>query len=140
MNTFPIPDGSVSVHKPLALIAENHQDTRALLRMILEMKGCEVVEAEESEQILDLAEDVHPDIVVVNISLYEPQTLNAVGQMRKSSSLGATPIVLTSGDGTAAFRDEAMAAGCDEFLVKPYDPEDLDDALDRHLFTPRKAA
>jgi len=104
----------------------------------LELKGCEVLEAEEGMRIVELAETLHPDIVVVNIPLRDSETLTAVGQLRKTSSLGEMPIVLTSGDGTAAFRNEVMATGCDEFLVKPYDPEELDGILDRRLFGPDK--
>lgn len=140
MSSSPVTSPSVTFGKPRALVVEEHPDTRALLRIILEMKGCEVLEAEESMQVLDLAETLHPDIVVVNIPLRDSETLSAVGQLRRTSTLSETPIVLTSGDGTAAFRDEAMATGCDEFLVKPYDPEELDNILDRHLFAPDKIA
>jgi CheY-like chemotaxis protein len=140
MDSSPNTTCGVPFGRPRALVVEEHQDTRAMLRIILEMKGCEVLEVDEGRQILDLAETLHPDIVVVNVPLRDAETLNAVGQLRQTSSLSETHIVLTSGDGTAAFRNKAIATGCDEFLVKPYDPEELDDILDRSLFTPDKIA
>src|SRR5436190_1642873 len=107
--------------KPLALIAEDHRDSRDLLRIILEMKGCEVVEAEDSQQAFCMAEGVHPDIVVVNVTFRDADLLTVVGQMRQQSSPIPTPLIITSSCATPAFRDKAIAAGCDEFLVKPFD-------------------
>jgi len=124
-----------SFRKPLALIAEDHPDSRDLLRVILEMKGCDVVEAEDSQQAFSMAEGVHPDIVVVNVTFRDADLLTAVGEMRRQTS--PTPLILTSSCTAPAFRDKALATGCDEFLVKPYDFKELDYILERHLPPPQ---
>jgi len=117
--------------KPLALIAEDHPDSRDLLKVILQMKGCEVVEAEDSRQAFRMEEGVHPDIVIVNVTFRDTDLLTTVKQTRQQTS--PATLILTSSCATPAFRDKALATGCDEFLVKPYDFKQLDFILERHL-------
>ena len=121
----------VPFRKPLALIADDHPDSRDLLRVILEMKGCEVVEAENSEQAFSMEEGVHPDIVVVNVTFRDTELLTEVGQLRQQTS--PPPHILTSSCATPAFRERALATGCDGFLVKPYDYNQINHILEQLL-------
>jgi len=100
---------------------------------LLSLKGYEVIEAEEGERALELAKDKHPDLVLMDSSLPVRDGLAIYREMRNCSSLGDVPIILTSGYSTQAFRDEVQAAGCEEFLVKPLDFDELERLLESHL-------
>src|SRR5947199_7839391 len=55
--------------KPLVLVAEDHEDTRFMLRMIFEMKGCRVVEACDGLQAVEVAGREQPDLILIDGSL-----------------------------------------------------------------------
>ena len=59
--------------------------------------------------------------------------LAATRRMRRIQALHNVPIIFLSGQVDPAFRCVAFAAGCDEYLDKPINFDQLDDVLDRHL-------
>jgi CheY-like chemotaxis protein len=132
MNNFPA-GSSVPPRNSLVLVVEDHEESRKMLKVLLGLKGYEVIEAKEGARALELAKDVHPDLVLMDISSPMPEGLAVYREMRNCSSLGDVPIILTSGYSTDAFRQEVQAAGCEEFLVKPLDFDELDRLLESHL-------
>lgn len=140
MNFPPVTVQGRDDFKPLALIAEDHLDTRALLKIVLEMKGCEVLESQEGRQAADIAKKVRPDIVVLNVPYQNPQSFAEVRQIRNNTLLDKTQVIITSTDSSSAFYEKVLESGCDEFLVKPYDTRKLESILERHLATPENDA
>ncbi len=131
-NSFPASP-PLPPRTSLVLVVEDHEESRKMLKVLLSLKGYEVIEAEEGERALELAKDKHPDLVLMDISLPGRDGLAIYREMRNCSSLGDVPIILTSGYSTDAFRQEVRAAGCNEFLVKPLDFDELDRLLEYHL-------
>ena len=123
----------VAPRNSLVLVVEDHEESRKMLKVLLSLKGYEVIEAEEGTRALELAKDKHPDLVLMDISLPVRDGLAIYREMRNCSALGDVPIILTSGYSTDAFRQEVQAAGCQEFLVKPLDFDELDRLLESHL-------
>src|SRR6185436_11938656 len=132
INSFPT-NPSAPPRNSLVLVVEDHEESRKMLKVLLSLKGYEVIEAEEGERALELAKDKHPELVLMDISLPVRDGLAIYREMRNCSSLGDVPIILTSGYSTDAFRQEVQAAGCEEFLVKPLDFDELDRLLEYHL-------
>ncbi|HEU4507298.1 MAG TPA: response regulator [Pyrinomonadaceae bacterium] len=54
---------------PLVLIVEDHADTREMLRILLNMNGCRVIEAEDGEQAMSVAEKGHPDLILLDLKI-----------------------------------------------------------------------
>src|SRR6185503_980708 len=54
---------------PLVLIVEDHADTREMLRILLNMNGCRVIEAEDGEQAMSVAEKGHPDLILLDVKI-----------------------------------------------------------------------
>ena len=131
-NSFPA-GSPTPPRNSLVLVVEDHEESRKMLRVLLSLKGYEVIEAEEGERALELAKDKHPDLVLMDISLPVRDGLAVYREMRNCASLGDVPIILTSGYSTDDFRQEVQAAGCQEFLVKPLDFDELDRLLEAHL-------
>jgi CheY-like chemotaxis protein len=137
-NAHPPMDSSLTQHqtppgKPLVLIVEDHEDSRKMLKALLKLKDYEVIEAADGACVLDLAEARHPDLILMDISLPISDGLALYRELRNHSALGEVPIILTSGYSTEDFRARVQAAGCQEFLVKPLDFDELDRLLERHL-------
>lgn len=118
---------------PLVLVIEDHEDTRLLLRTILEMRGIRVVEALNGAAGVKTAEEVHPDLILMDMTLPVLDGLAAVRLIREHKTLRQVPVVITSGDAYPQSRDTAFAAGCSDYLVKPIDFEQLDRILLKYL-------
>jgi CheY-like chemotaxis protein len=133
MNTLPMTDASRPQSRPTVLVAEDHDDSRLLFKTFLEMKGCRVVEAADGLEAVTAVEREHPDLVLMDVGLPSLDGLSVTRRLREQESLRALPVVIISGYAAAADRDEAVAAGCNEFLTKPLEMKQLDGVLARHV-------
>ena len=122
-----------SRQRPLVLVTEDHEDTRQLLRTILGTYGCSVIEAVDGEEAVQLAENSSPDLILMDSTLPRLDGLDATLQIRAQDNGRRTPIVFVCGRAEPDFRDVALNAGCDEFLVKPINFELLSRVLEKHL-------
>jgi CheY-like chemotaxis protein len=123
----------VSTH-PLVLIVEDHQDTRFMLRTILEMRGgVSVVEAENGEEATALAESLRPDLILMDGTLPLVDGFAATRRIRELTSGRDVPIIFLSGHAQTASEAKAFAAGCTDYLVKPFALGELERVLVRHL-------
>lgn len=117
------------------LVVEDHADTRLMIKTLLELRGgVSVIEAENGEMAVALAENLLFDLILMDGSLPLLNGYEATRRIRKSAcGMGAVPIVFLSGHALPANEAEAIAAGCTDYLVKPFDFEEWDRVLDRHL-------
>jgi CheY-like chemotaxis protein len=106
---------------PLVMVAEDHEDTRFLLRTILERRGLTVVEAGDGEEAVSLAQRETPDLILMDWSLPRLDGISATRRMRGMASLSGVPIIFLSGHASPQQQLAARAAGCDDYLVKPLD-------------------
>jgi CheY-like chemotaxis protein len=119
--------------RPLALVVEDHEDTRFLLRVLLERRGLRVVEAADGEEGVRAAEELHPDLILMDWSLPRMDGLAAMRLVRERDELSHIPVVFLSGHAIPEWQRVAREAGCSDYLVKPLDTGQLDRVLSRHL-------
>ena len=127
------PPGRLAASGAKVLVAEDHEDTRELLRTILERRGLTVFEAADGVEALDAAERERPDLILMDGSLPLLDGFAATRRLRGLPELSAVPIVFLSGHAGPQYRTAALDAGCDEYVVKPFDLEGLNRVLNRHL-------
>lgn len=131
----------VSAETPAAcvLVVEDHADTRSLLRTILELRGgISVIEAENGEMAVALAKDVRVDLILMDAELPLLDGYRATRRIRELTPTREVPIVVISGHAQPAAEAKAFAAGCNDYLVKPFALAELDGVLERYL-APGKA-
>ena len=138
MSALPATDTSVRRHAPgtkvlKVLVAEDHDDTRFLLRTLLERRGFAVVEATDGAEACDVAARERPDLILMDGGLPLLDGFAATRRMRDLKSLAGVPIVFLSGHAAPQQQLDARDAGCDDYVVKPFDLERLDNILNRHL-------
>lgn len=107
--------------KPLVLVVEDHEDTRFILRWVLEKSGCRVVEAMDGFEAVEMARREQPDLILMDGSLPLLSGLAATRLIRQDTLLQEVLIVALSGWATPSFHAAALAAGCDQCLEKPID-------------------
>jgi DNA-binding response OmpR family regulator len=119
--------------RPRVLVAEDHEDTRQLLRLLLERHGFDVLEAADGEEAVRLVESARPDLVLLDGGLPRLDGLAVTRRLRAEGSSVRLPIVFLSGRAEWVARSAAFDAGCDDYLVKPDGLESLGAVLARHL-------
>lgn len=108
------------------LIVDDFDDTRLLLRTWLEKKGYRVVEAENGNEAVAQAEAQQPDLIIMDVEMPELDGLSATRKIRALSTGQTVPIVAVSAYGADQFRDDALAAGCNEYVPTPFEPDELE--------------
>jgi CheY-like chemotaxis protein len=119
--------------QPLVLVVEDHEDTRFLLKTMLEMNGYRVAEAADGVEGVRLARRERPHVVIMDATLPRLDGLAATRRIRSDSALQGMPVVFLSGNAQPDFRAEALEAGGTDFLVKPIALEVLASVLERYL-------
>ena len=119
------PESQEQTH-PLVLIVEDDDDTREMLQLLLEMFGCSVVTADNGIKALNLANEVHPDLILMDMQIPLLDGFAVTRLIRASATLNQVPVVAVSG--FAAPKDHAAArdAGCSDYLDKPIDLDRLE--------------
>jgi two-component system, cell cycle response regulator DivK len=119
--------------KELFLVVEDFEDSRFMMRRLLEMSGYRVLEASDGEQAVKLAVEARPALILMDLSLPKLDGLAATRQIRKHKGFGKVPIVAVSAHDSPESRTEALDAGCDEYVTKPIDFDRLNRLLQRFL-------
>jgi CheY-like chemotaxis protein len=113
------------------LIAEDYEDTRYIMRLLLEMKGYSVIEAGDGEQAVRLALEERPDLIFMDLSMPVLDGWEATRQLRLREEMGATPIIGLSAYCTGDWQEGAIEAGCNDCIAKPVDEEEINKILSR---------
>ena len=103
--------------KPLILVADDEEDIRASLRMILEYEGMDLVEAASGPEALDKAAAEEPDAALLDIKMPRMDGLEVLATLRERDA--ELPVVMISGHGTIATAVEATRLGAFDFMEKP---------------------
>jgi two-component system nitrogen regulation response regulator NtrX len=115
------------------LVADDEPAIREALRLILEHEGYRVLEANDGEQAIRVAESGHPDVALLDIRM---PRMNGIDALRRLRALAPDlPVLMISGHGTIDTAVEALRAGAQDFLEKPLEREvvlrRLEGALER---------
>ena len=119
----------------LFLVVEDFEDSRFMMRRLLEMAGYSVLEASDGEQAVKIAVEARPVLILMDLSLPKLDGLAATRQIRQKRGLKSVPIVAVSAHDSPQSRTEALEAGCDEYVTKPIDFDHLTKLLQRFLAT-----
>jgi two-component system, cell cycle response regulator DivK len=117
----------------LFLVVEDFEDSRFMMRRLLEMAGYSVLEASDGEQAVKMAVESRPVLILMDLSLPKLDGLSATRQIRQKRGLKTIPIVAVSAHDSPESRNEALEAGCDEYITKPIDFDHLNALLQRFV-------
>jgi CheY-like chemotaxis protein len=115
------------------LLVEDTEDNRFMMRRLLEMSGYHVVEATNGEEAVKLAEAESPGLILMDLSLPVIDGLAATRLIRKLPNSANTPIIAVSAHDTTDFLTEALQAGCNSYITKPIDFNELEQLIVREL-------
>lgn len=112
--------------RPTVLVAEDFPATFNLLRTVLERAGMRVIGAGTASQAVERAAAENPDLILMDVQLASGDGLAAAREIRAASATQEIPIIALSGGLLPRqLREQSRAAGCDDYLAKPFRMADL---------------
>jgi DNA-binding response OmpR family regulator len=111
------------------LVIDNKDDVRAFISVALTTFGFSICQAHDGDTALQMIVDCNPDLILCNAELPEMDGYEILSAVRASSVTAATPFILMTGLLSADGFRRAMIAGADDYLVKPFSPDDLVDSV-----------
>jgi len=117
------------IGRPRVLLAEDHDDTRDALRMLLEMNGYEVLAARDGEEALRLATEARPDVVITDYDMPLADGAEVARQLRSMRPATDTVPILLLTALHQGMVEPAMEAGANAYISKPVDFQTLSAAL-----------
>jgi two-component system cell cycle response regulator DivK len=111
--------------RPLVLLVEDYDDTREMYREYLEFSGFAVVTARNGIEAIQAATAVHPDVILMDLSLPIMDGWEATRRLKASPETAALKIIALSAYPRAVDGSAAQDSGCDGFIAKPCLPGDL---------------
>ena len=115
-----------NVPRHTILVVDDFEDTRLLLRTWLRKKGYGVVEAGNGNEAIAKVREIEPDLVIMDVEMPELDGLSATRKIRELRDSAALPIIAVSAYGADQFREQALSAGCNEYVSTPFEPDELE--------------
>jgi two-component system KDP operon response regulator KdpE len=112
----------VSDEKPRVLVVEDDPEMRKALSLNLTARGYRIVTAATGSAALDEAAAMNPDVIVLDLGLPDMDGMDIIQAIRGYSR---TPIVVLSGRSGSADKVDALEAGADDYVTKPFDINEL---------------
>lgn len=117
------------------MVVEDYDDTRLLLRKVLEQLGYSVLEASNGQEAVDIAERERPDLILMDLDLPILDGIAATQRIRQHADLESVPIVAVTAYPMSYTHVKAFAKGCNEYMPKPIDMNELANLVNRYLST-----
>jgi two-component system KDP operon response regulator KdpE len=117
----PIWEDQVST-QPLVLVADDEPRITKLVAIALSEEGFRVVTANGGEQALQKAEEVRPDIVLLDIVMPDLDGIEVMRQLRERRPV---PVILLTAKGSTADKAKGLDLGADDYIAKPFHPDEL---------------
>lgn len=114
------------------LIVEDYVDTRTMMRFILQSYGYDVVEATNGKEAVEVARELHPNLILMDMSMPIMDGLEATRLIRKLDGFSKIPIIAVTAYSSSYYR-QALEAGCDDLINKPLDFTNLEPLLEQYL-------
>jgi len=115
------------------LVVEDYEGFRNSLKQLLELEGYEVAEAATGEEAVEQATRTKPDMILMDMTLPGIDGLTAARQIRQIPGLKEAPIIALSAFDAEDFSNEAIDAGCNDYVTKPVDFDQLTRLLTKFL-------
>ncbi len=123
--------------KKKILIVDDERDIVKALAIRLQSKGYQTVVAFDGAQGVFMAHKEKPHLIILDIRMPAGDGFSVAEKLKESKSTRKIPVIFLTGSPELEAEERAMALGARFYIKKPYDPEELLDAIQRALQTKR---
>jgi two-component system cell cycle response regulator DivK len=107
------------------LVVEDQEDNRRILRDLLTNSGYNLVEAEDGEKALTMAQHERPDLILMDVQIPLLDGYEVTRRLKADPVLRAIPIIVVTSYALSGDESKARAAGCNAYVSKPYSTRQL---------------
>ena len=111
--------------KERVLVVEDNMDTYELVHFILERNGFETFLAVNGREGVNAALKQKPDLIIMDMSMPEMDGWTATDLIKRDAQTSSIPLIALTAHALPGDRQRAMDVGCDEYITKPMDLDDL---------------
>ncbi len=118
---------------PLIVVMDDDAGTRMLVSQVLRKEGYDVMAAEDGAKGLALIQEFKPDLVVSDVQMPEMDGFEVLDRVRNASDLATIPVILLTSLQDRTHMRQGMTTGADDYLTKPFAPQELREAVSAQL-------
>ena len=130
----------MSASKPTILLVEDEPAQRAVLAYNLKSEGFDVIEAEDGEEALVMAQESLPDLVLLDWMLPHVSGLEVCRRLKSGKATRALPVIMLSARSEELDKVRGLETGADDYMVKPYSVAELMARVRKELRRTRPAS
>jgi two-component system, cell cycle response regulator DivK len=120
--------------RPIVLVVEDNKDIRDVLALFLLEKGCHILEASDGKQAVQLAREIHPDLIIMDLSLPYLSGIQATTVLKNhADTKGISVVALSAHCADTRWREIALQVGCENCIPKPIDFAELARVLEPYF-------
>lgn len=134
----PAPRFEDRPRPPLILVVEDNDLNREFLRELLIENDYQVAEAENGEEFLRLIEQRRPDLALLDMAMPVMDGMTATRRLRAMPEHQGLPVIALTAAALPGDRERFLEAGCNDYLAKPFTPEQLLETIGRYVRPPAK--
>jgi len=108
------------------LAVDDNEDNLLLLKEVLNIFDCSLITATHGQIALLLAQACNPDLILLDVMLPDLNGVEVVRHLKQNPVTESIPVIAVTALARAEDRDRLLAAGCSEYITKPYMLEDLE--------------
>ena len=109
----------------LILAVEDQEDNMQILRDLLTSAGYQIIEAENGKDALAAVTKRRPDLILMDIQIPIIDGYEVTRRIKADPALRSIPIIAVTSHAIGGGEEKARAAGCDDFVAKPFSPRQL---------------
>jgi DNA-binding response OmpR family regulator len=107
------------------VIAEDEPDIRELIAFTLRFAGYEVITGSNGEEGYELTKKEHPDLAMFDVRMPKMTGYDACKKIKADPEIAHIPVIFLSAKGQENEIEQGLAAGAEEYLLKPFAPDQL---------------
>ncbi len=107
------------------LLVDDEPGIRTAVQAYLQDEGFEVTTAVDGEDGWQKAQEILPDLVISDVMMPRCDGYGLLKKIREDERLGGTPVIFLTAKGMTVDRTEGYKAGVDDYIPKPFDPDEL---------------
>jgi DNA-binding response OmpR family regulator len=115
------------------IVVDDEKASTVLFEQVLLMNGHEVVALNESGKTIEIANEFHPDLFILDLMMPDPDGFKLCRMLRALPQYRRTPILITTALNDMDSKLVAMGAGANDYLVKPFHIDQLYDTIEKQL-------
>jgi len=116
------------------LVVDDSLTTRGLITSVVEfIDGLEIFESKNGFEALRLLPHHHFNLIITDINMPDINGLELVSFIKKNQNYKHIPLIIITTEGSKRDKEKGLSLGADEYLVKPFNPEELQRLVKKYL-------